>query len=94
VFIYGNTELASRTSSGFSGGGRIGADLSIAFERRDPVSIATLVPAMLDRAALFRGLIAAPWALGLLGGLALILVPLFLVRALRAAGDDGASSSV
>jgi hypothetical protein len=85
VFVYGNADVASRTSSAYVGGSPVDADLALRFERRPAKAAAALVPAMLRRASLFAGWPAAPWSVGALAIIVLVAVPLLLVAAVRAA---------
>jgi hypothetical protein len=85
AFVYGNADIAARTSTAFLDGQPTGNDLALEFDRREPRSLASLVPAMVDRAALFRAGLIGPWTYWLLGGLVLLAVPALLVRALRSA---------
>ena len=88
VFVYGNADLAARTSSAYIDGSPAGADIGLRFERRRAESIAALVPAMLQRASLFAGWPAAPWSLAVLAVLVVLGVPLLLLAALRATARD------
>jgi hypothetical protein len=84
VAIYGNADAAARSSTAFKDGRPIKADLSLDFERGSR-SVASEVPQLFARMALFR----APWlgawaywilAVALVGG-----APWLLLRALRSA---------
>jgi hypothetical protein len=88
--VYGNGSAASRSSSATLDGKPIDADLSLSFERRRPRSLASLVPAMLKRASLFRAGFVGPWTLWFVSLAALVGAPLLVAAALRAAerGDQ------
>jgi hypothetical protein len=90
AFIYGDADAASRSTTALVEGEPAGADLALEFERRDPRSLASLIPAMLDRAALFRAQWLGAWTYWLLGALVVLAVPALLVGALRAAMRDTA----
>jgi hypothetical protein len=88
VALYGNNDLAARSSSAFRDGRPLRADITLDFERT-PRSLAALVPRMLDRAALFR----FPW-LGAWAYVVLIVLVVgggtwLLVRALASATAAG-----
>ncbi len=58
------------------------------FQRAEPRSLAGLLPAMFDRAALFRAEWVGAWTYWVLALLCVFAVPLLLVRALRSAVRD------
>jgi len=64
------------------------ADLSLEFVRAESRSALSLVPAMLERAALFNASWVAPWLLWGLAAAFAIAVPALLTRALRGALRD------
>jgi hypothetical protein len=86
VAVYGNADAASRTSSSTIDGKPAGTDLSLDF-RRSPRSVASIVPDMFSRAALFKGGWTAAWTFWLLGLLVVAAVPVLLVRAVRSAQE-------
>jgi hypothetical protein len=86
--VYGNGGAASRTSSAALDGKPIESDLSLSFERARPRSLASLVPAMLTRASLFRAGFVGPWTMWLVALVALLASPLLVAAALRAARRD------
>jgi hypothetical protein len=90
VGVYGDADLAARTSTAVKDGRPLRRDLSLVFERR-PRSLASEVPAMLSRAALFRFPGLGAWAYVVLGLLLVVGGPLLLVRAVRAASADDRS---
>jgi hypothetical protein len=87
VAIYGAADAAARDSTATLGDKPLGADLDLVFERSHSRSIASLIPAMLDRAALFRASWIGPWLYVLLGLLVLLGIPALLALALRDATD-------
>jgi hypothetical protein len=87
VAVYGNAGIASRTTSATVAGKSVDADLNLAFETK-PRSIASLWPAIADRAALFRAQLVGPWTYALLAALVLLAVPALLARALVAAARE------
>ena len=90
VAIYGSGELASRTSSTTIDGNAKPLDLNLVFERSEGRSIASLLPAMAERASLFRADWVGAWTYVLAALLVLLAVPALLALALRdAATDDG-----
>jgi len=88
ALLYGNADAAARTSSAYTNGKRTGLDLVLDFQRAEPRSLAGLLPAMFDRAALFRAQWVGAWTYWVLALLCLFAVPLLLVRALRSAVRD------
>jgi hypothetical protein len=88
AFVYGNADAAARTSSAYTRGKRTGYDLALEFQRAEPRNVAGLLPAMFDRAALFRAQWVGAWMYWVLALLCVIGVPLLLVRALRSAARD------
>lgn len=86
VAVYGNADAANRTSTATLDGKPLKTDLNLAFER-EPRSLATLAPAIADRASLFRAAWVGPWTYVLLLAVAVLAVPVLLVRALRTAED-------
>ena len=85
--VFGNADAAARTSTAFRDGRPLHADLSFVFERA-PRSLASELPDILDRAALFRGPWVGPWVYVVLAALLLVVVPWLLVRAVQAAERD------
>jgi hypothetical protein len=86
IALYGNADGAARSSTAFKDGRPIKADLSLEFERSSR-SIASEVPRMLDRAALFRAPWLGPWAYWILAFALAVGAPWLLLRALRSATD-------
>jgi hypothetical protein len=84
VAIYGNADAAARSSTAFKDGRPTRADLSFEFERGSR-SIASEVPRMLDRAALFRAPWLGAWAYWILAVALVLGAPWLLLRALRTA---------
>jgi hypothetical protein len=91
--VYGDADLAARTSTAVKDGRPLRRDLSLVFERA-PRSVASEVPRMLSRAALFRFPGLGAWAYVVLALLLVVAGPLLLIRALRAATADDASREV
>lgn len=88
VAVYGNGAAASRTSSATLDGKPLETDLTLTFERVRSRSLASLVPAMFERASLFRAGFVGPWTIWLVALVALLVVPLLVAAALRAAQRD------
>jgi hypothetical protein len=88
VGVYGDADLAARTSTAVKDGRPLRRDLSLVFER-PPRSVASEVPAALERAALFRFPGLGAWAYVALAALLVVGGPLLLIRAVRvaSAGD-------
>jgi hypothetical protein len=84
VGVYGDVDLAARTSTAVKDGRPLRRDLSLVFERA-PRSIANEVPTMLARAALFRFPGLGAWAYVVLGLLLVVAGPLLVIRAVQAA---------
>ena len=85
--VFGNTDAAARTSTAFRDGRPLHADLSFVFERA-PHSLASELPDILDRAALFRAPWLGSWIYVVLAALLLVVAPWLLVRAVQAAERD------
>jgi hypothetical protein len=81
--IYGAADAASRTSTGTLNGQPLNADLSLVFERDHSRSLAALVPAMFDRASLFRASWVGAWVYVLLALVVVLGIPALLTIALR-----------
>ena len=90
AFIYGDADAAARSSTSYLNGKPTGSDLALEFERRRPRSLAGLIPAMFDRAALFRAQWVGAWTYWLLAALVVVGAPALLVGAVRAAARDSA----
>jgi hypothetical protein len=90
--VYGNTEAAARGSNAYTLGKPTGYDLSLRFERPRPRTLAGLLPAMFERAALFRAQWVGAWTYWLVALLCVFAVPLLLVRALRSAVRDSSGT--
>ena len=84
VAIYGNADAAARSSTAFKDARPIHVDLSLEFDRGSR-SIASEVPRMLDRAALFRAPWLGAWAYWILAVALVVGAPWLLLRALRSA---------
>jgi hypothetical protein len=87
VAIYGNTDGASRTSSAYLGSRPLNVDLNFVFERQ-PRSLATLLPRIIDRASLFRPPLTGPWVYVLMSVLVVCVVPALLLAALRDSTEE------
>jgi hypothetical protein len=92
AFVYGNADAAARASSAYTKGRRTGYDLALEFKRAEPRTLAGLLPAIFDRAALFRAQWVGAWTYWLLAALCVFAVPLLLVRALRSAVRDSSGA--
>lgn len=93
VGVMGGPIQASRTSSATAEGRTRDGDVTLVFLRERPRSALSLVPAMIDRAALWRPGVVSPALLGVLLVAVAIAVPFLLGRALRRVGtaaDDQA----
>jgi hypothetical protein len=90
IGVYGDADLAARTSTAVKDGRPLRRDLSLVFERA-PRSVASEVPAMLERAALFRFPGFGAWAYVALAVLLVVGGPLLLIRAVQAASADDRS---
>jgi hypothetical protein len=88
ALLYGNGDAAARASRAYAGGRPTGSDLALEFQRDEPRTLAGLLPAMFDRAALFRAEWVGAWTYWVLALLCVFAVPLLLVRALRSAVRD------
>ncbi len=86
IALYGNADAAARSSTAFKDGRPIKVDLSLEFERSSR-SIASEVPRMLDRAALFRAPWVGAWAYWILAVALVVAGPWLVLRALRSAVD-------
>jgi hypothetical protein len=85
--VYGNADLAARTSTAVRDGRPLHRDITLVFERA-PRSLAGLAPHILDRAALFRVPWLGPWIYVVLAALLLLVAPWLLVRAVEAAARE------
>jgi hypothetical protein len=92
TLLYGNGDAAARASSAYADGHPTGSDLALEFQRTEPRTLATLLPAMFDRAALFRAQRVGAWTYWVLALLCILAVPLLLVRALRSAACDSSGA--
>jgi hypothetical protein len=84
VAVFGAADFVSPSSAATLDGERLDTDLNLAFER-EARSAASLVPAMLERATLFRAGFVGMWTYVLLALVVLAGVPWLLFRALTAA---------
>ena len=87
VGVLGDAELAARTSSATLDGRPLRRDVSLVFQR-EPRSIATELPRMLARAALFRFAGMRAWVYVVVGLLLLAVGPMLLLRAVGAATGE------
>jgi len=87
VALYGGTEMAARTSELRVDGRRTGTDMTLRFERGEARSTASLVPEILERAALFKAGWASSALLWALAGIVLAGVPALLALAISQARD-------
>lgn len=85
--VFGNADAAARTSSAFRDGRPLHTDISFVFERA-PHSLASELPDILDRAALFRAPWLGSWIYVVLAALLFGVAPWLLVRAVQAAERD------
>ena len=83
VAVFGNGDLASRTSTATKDGKPAGADVTMVFERGESRSALSLVPRIFERASLWRASWTGAWTYWLLGALVLLAVPALLALALR-----------
>lgn len=83
--LYGGAELAKRESGVTVDGQPVATDLTLVFTR-EPRSVLSQVPTMLDRAALFRPGWVGAWTFWLLGALLVVGAPALLARALWLGG--------
>jgi hypothetical protein len=88
VAIYGNVDVAARTSSAYRNGKPVGFDLALVFNR-PPRSKLSEVPAVFARASLFRFSWLRSWMYYVLLATLLLVGPWLLVRAL----DTGAGAA-
>jgi hypothetical protein len=84
AYLYAAADAAARGSTGSIDGRPTGADFAFEFTRREPRSIAALVPAVFERASLFRAEGIGAWTYFVLAALVLLAVPALLVAALGA----------
>jgi hypothetical protein len=82
IALYGGPELAKRNSAVAVDGREQPTDLTLTFTTASRSALSQL-PAIFDRASLFRPAWVAPWTFWLLGGLLLLAVPALLGAALR-----------
>jgi hypothetical protein len=85
--VFGNADAAARTSTAFRDGRPLHADISFVFERA-PHSLASELPDILDRAALFRAPWLGAWIYVVLAVALFVVAPWLLVRAVQAAERD------
>lgn len=88
VVIFGNYELASRTSHLELNGKREPTDLGLVFTR-EPRSALSQVPEIFQRASLFRPSWVGEWTYWLLIALLLLAAPVLLARALTDVFGNG-----
>lgn len=82
IALYGGPELAKRNSSVAVDGREHATDLTLTFTTASR-SVLSQLPAVFDRASLFRPAWVGPWTFWLLGGLLVLAVPALLGMALR-----------
>jgi hypothetical protein len=85
IAVYGNGDLASRTSTAYLNGKQLGVDIGLSFERAEPRSALSLLPAFFVRASLWRADWIGGWVYWLLGAVVLLAVPALMAVALRSA---------
>jgi hypothetical protein len=90
LHVHGSAGLANRNSGVGFRGRPIDVDMLVAFEGR-PRSLLSLVPAMGERAALWRPGFVGEWTYAVLGLLVLLGVPLALAFAVRWASPSAAA---
>jgi hypothetical protein len=88
VDIYGDADLASRTSTAAVDGKPVHADISVAFDRATPRSSLSLAGAIFARAALWRTGWTGAWLYVLLSVVVVLVVPALVAVALRAAVEQ------
>jgi hypothetical protein len=87
VALYGNADLSARDTSAFQNGRPLGADLMLWFERQ-PRSLASVLPHMVERAQLFRFPWLGVWAYVVLIPALAVAAPRLLARAIAAAAEE------
>jgi hypothetical protein len=87
VALYGNAGQAAYGSTVRLGGRDVGLDAQMIFFRDEPVSLLSLTPEIFRRAAVFRPPRVGPWTFWALAAGVIVVVPLLLGLALRAAGS-------
>ena len=85
VALLGGPALAARTSAAHLGRRALPTDIALVFERGDSSSMLSLVPTAFERATLFHFSWLGPWSFWALGILVMLVVPLLLIAALKAA---------
>jgi hypothetical protein len=85
LVFYGNGDAASRTSTAAIDGKPVHTDISLVFERAEPRSALSLVPAFFARVSLWRATWVGAWTYWLLGAVVLFAVPALLAFTLRSA---------
>jgi hypothetical protein len=85
--VFGASDLAARTSTAVRDGRPLHVDMALVFQRA-PRSLASELPDILARAALFRAPWLGAWVYVLLAALLLLAAPWLLVRAVRAAAQE------
>ncbi len=91
IETWGDLGQATRASALSIGGRRTDKDMTLVFYRPRPASALSLLPTMIDRAALFRPAWLAAPVLVVLGLLVLVAVPALIALALMAAGRAAVS---
>jgi hypothetical protein len=83
LVVFGNGDAASRTTTAAVDGKPVHTDISLVFERAEPRSALSLVPAFFERMSLWRASWVGAWTYWLLGAIVLAAVPVLLAFALR-----------
>jgi hypothetical protein len=93
VAVYGNADVASRATTATAPDGTpLDVDLNLEFRRSGGGSIASQVPAMLERASLFRPPGVSPWLYAVWLVLLVAAAPWALARAIGRARDEDAGA--
>jgi hypothetical protein len=89
VTLYGNSAEAAAGTDARMGGHVLAADLTLIFLRDEPRSLLSLVPAVFERASVFRPSWVGPWTFWILSAFLFAGVPFLLALALaRALPED------
>jgi hypothetical protein len=87
VALYGGPDQAARTSALRLAGRPTGTDMTLVLERKEPRSIASMLPEMVDRAVLFKGGWLSSGLLWSIAVLVMVGVPALLAVALSRADE-------
>ena len=85
---YGSSPLSNRTSDAYLDGRPVAQDISLVFVRADERSLLGLLPAVLDHASLFHGSWTSTGFYWVLLAVAVLVVPLLLLLAVRSSVDE------